>query len=126
MSKVNITLFHADWCHYCKILLPEWEKLEGLLVDNKKFSINKYEESANPEKFIEENIHGFPTIKIYKNDKFIENYKGERKAEAMYDYLKTIAEQKGGKKKKSKKSKLNRNKSKKSKKSKKLKKSKKN
>jgi len=122
MSKVNITLFHADWCHYCKILMPEWEKLEGLLVGNKKLSINKYEESANPDKFEEESIHGFPTIKVYKNDKFLENYKGERTAESMYDYLKNIAEQKGGKKKKSKKSKVNKKKSKRSKKSKKSKK----
>ena len=68
-SSVKITLYSADWCKFCKLFKPTWEKLKEAideLPNNKKIKYAEYE-SNNKEVMEKENITGFPTIKITHN-----------------------------------------------------------
>lgn len=85
-NNATIEFFHASWCHHCKEFMPEWNKLKNMLPPN--VEAKSYEDSENAQKMQDENIQGFPTIKITINgDK--KEYNGERSAEAILEYIKT-------------------------------------
>jgi len=76
--------FFAPWCGHCKSLAPEWEKVANALkgvvgvgavdADNHKSLAGEY------------SIQGFPTIKVFVDGKFLEDYQGARDAKAMVEY----------------------------------------
>ena len=91
---MKVSLFYADWCGHCKTFKPTWELLK------KDFEHNgvEYEEfeSENTQAMKDNQIGGFPTIKISHNGK-TEDYNGPRGREEILIYLKNLqATQTGG------------------------------
>ena len=91
----KVTLFYANWCGHCHQFLPQWklfmaayEKSKDEIKNKYKIELitNDYEDSANPQKAIESNVDGFPTILIQYNDK-TDKYIGERTAKALFKKL---------------------------------------
>src|SRR5579872_5536686 len=72
-KPVRITLYHAEWCHYCKDFKPEWEKMKAKARNSPNVELVEYEESDlqsldERERTINgEPVYGYPTIKISIN-----------------------------------------------------------
>ena len=79
-KKVIFYNFNTGWCHYSKILQPEWRKLEKHYKNHKKIKIIdiKCEKKRNKEICNKFKIKKYPTLIKVKDGKVI-NYNGERK-----------------------------------------------
>ena len=87
-SSGNQILFvYADWCGHCQAFKPEWNKFEKICKEggNTCRAINGDE---NPDLAKKYNIEGYPTIlKCDKNGNKIEEYGGQRSADALVEFL---------------------------------------
>ena len=86
MKDVKVELFYADWCGHCNQFKPEWQKLKKMLDDN-GIKWGEYESERDSKKMDEENINGYPTIRISIGGNK-EEYKGERTANAILSVIK--------------------------------------
>ena len=80
-TSTKVELFYAEWCGHCQKFKPEWEKLKKMAGGNGIQCI-EYESEKDAQKMEEENIQGFPTIKISVGGK-CQEYHGERTAEEI-------------------------------------------
>lgn len=94
-NEVVLVLFYVDWCPHCVSAKPEFAKVVNKLnnknINGKKVKVNACNcEGTNVEKQTAEdnNIQGFPTIKLISNSQTLD-YNGERKADAMVDFVKS-------------------------------------
>lgn len=94
MINKRIVLYYATWCGHCNDFKPIWFELEKLIKAHKDDLSKKYnvaittetfEESENPDVMEQNNIEGFPTIKIYEdsNDKKGVEYENRRTMHAI-------------------------------------------
>ena len=100
-------LYHADWCGWCKKMMPDWEKLESKYNGNKNINLAKInsDQVKNVNIASNDEIRGYPTIKLYINGKS-QDYQGERNTESFVQYLENYTNMKGGKRKSMKSSKI--------------------
>eukprot|EP00919_Chromeraceae_sp_WS-2016_P061981 GHVR01146825.1.p1 GENE.GHVR01146825.1~~GHVR01146825.1.p1 ORF type:complete len:160 (+),score=47.47 GHVR01146825.1:26-505(+) len=81
-----VVLYYSEYCKHCTDMKPEWNKFELNVPDN--VNVAKVEnEGLNDLKF-NPKIQGFPTIKMYKNAKEVDEFNGERKEKNFNDFLK--------------------------------------
>lgn len=80
-TSPKVELFYAEWCGHCQHFKPEWEKLKKMSKQNGIQCI-EYESEKDAQKMEEENIEGFPTIRISMGGEKQE-YNGERTAAAI-------------------------------------------
>lgn len=75
-KTVNVDLYHADWCHYCKDFLPQWQQMKSFVKNNKKelkrvtglrVKFNEYNDK-NLSSEVKQTIGGYPTIRINGNE----------------------------------------------------------
>ena len=88
MGDVKVTkveLFFANWCGHCIKFKPEWATLKKML-DDKGIKWNEYEADKDANKMEEENIRGYPTIRITVGGNKQE-YNGERSAKAIFNVI---------------------------------------
>lgn len=87
-KNLVLILFYATWCGHCQDFEEHWEKLknnhpeEVHLAQVESEDYNNYIPSEN-----EEQIRGYPTIRLYHKDKMIKEYDGERHYQDVYDFL---------------------------------------
>lgn len=80
--------FYATWCGHCVNMESDWEKLsnnhpeEVNLAQIESEEIPQYQKSPG-----EDDIRGFPTIRLYHRDKLVKEYDGERSFQNIYDFL---------------------------------------
>lgn len=100
--EIDTVLYHADWCGFCKIFMPEWNKFQNevkSLSDNGvTFTAKSIEESSLDKgempKINGHEIRGFPTVKttIRVDDDIQEiEYNGSRKSDELLHFVKLIA-----------------------------------
>ena len=92
---VMLIWFYADWCTHCRNMEEEWEKLSkthpmGLkLAKVESSNMNDYEKSPG-----EKELVGYPTLRLYNNNKVIKEYDGDRSYASIYkfanEYLKKM------------------------------------
>ena len=80
------TLYYANWCGHCKVLKPTWQQLIESDKFKGKVQFEEVEADENPEKIQEQQIEGFPTIKITKDAETVE-YQGDRTIEDLEKFL---------------------------------------
>lgn len=99
---VMLIWFYADWCGHCRNMEGEWEKLKdtppmGLnLAKVESSNMGDYEKSPGEKELI-----GYPTLRLYNNNKLIREYDGDRSYASIYkfanEYLKKMKRSNGNK-----------------------------
>ena len=85
-NGVVLIWFYAVWCGHCKTMENEWEQLNkkpprGLkLVKIESNDMGNYNKSPG-----EEDIRGYPTLRLYSNN-LIKEYDGDRSYKEIYKF----------------------------------------
>jgi len=94
-GKDVLVEFYAPWCGHCKKLAPIWDDLGEHFKDDEKVVIAKIDMSANELTSVQ--VRGFPTIKLFKADNTVVEYKGGRTLDDFIKFLKPSADGEEGK-----------------------------
>ena len=86
-SNIKFILYYVDWCPHCKVVLPEWKKLENDKELN-NIHIEKINCEENESAAKDNNIEGFPTI-LFKHNGKVESYENERSYASFKSFLKS-------------------------------------
>jgi len=86
---VEIIYFYSESCPFCTVFDPVFQKVTQKLVQSPKFqginiSISKMEKKDINNKEFQSLVEGYPTVLIYKNDKFLDKIVGS-KDEATFE-----------------------------------------
>lgn len=96
-AKAALVEFYAPWCGHCKMLTPEYKKLgEAVTGDaalNSRLVVAKVNADEHPELGSRFEVQGYPTIKFCPRGKkgsksVCKDYNGDRKSDAMLEFLK--------------------------------------
>lgn len=92
-----IVLFYVDWCPHCVSTKPEWNKLVNKMNNQKVngnnvnvVACNAEGSTAEKEFANENNIEGYPTIKLVKENDVVD-YNGARNVESLEEFIKENA-----------------------------------
>lgn len=77
----RVVLFFAPWCGHCKSVVPIWDQLA-----QKYPNVIKIDCDQNPEIAKSEQVSGFPTIRAYVNNQYME-YQGDRSPESLEQFV---------------------------------------
>ena len=86
-----IVLFYMDMCPHCVMMKPAWHQAKSA-INPREVSIAEVEYS-NMNRLPKEmqDVRGFPSIKVFKNDKIIDEYLGERSPEKFLTFMRKYA-----------------------------------
>jgi len=85
---VWLVKFYAPWCGHCKKMAPTWDELAK---GAQGFKVAKVDCTVEKDVGSKQNVAGYPTIKLFKDGKLVEEYSGARTVEAFTDFVKTKA-----------------------------------
>lgn len=85
---VIFIMFYAPWCPHCTNIMGTLDELAKEVKDEKNVKVVKVDADKHKNISKRENISGFPTLKLYKNGKEIEHYKGQRNVNSMKQFIK--------------------------------------
>lgn len=79
--------FYAPWCGHCKRLAPVWEQLAHVVADEiPQVRVAKLDATRFSSVTSELDIHGFPTLKYFRNGQVMD-YHGDRTKQALVDFV---------------------------------------
>ena len=82
-----IVLFYTEWCGYSRRFMPIWNELEKEMKKLEiKINIVKVDCDKDKEKCLKHGIRGYPTVKLFVDDKEIE-YQGIRNVEFIKKFI---------------------------------------
>jgi len=77
--------FYAPWCGHCKKLAPTWDQLAAAV--HGKYGIAKVDCTKHASLCTKYSVGGYPTVKLFKNGAFVDDYKSGRTLEAFQSFL---------------------------------------
>ena len=84
--------FFAPWCGHCKALVPEWKAAATQLLGTARVGAVDCDEAANKALCGKYNVKGFPTIKLFGEDKASPtDYSGARDANSIVAFAQQAA-----------------------------------
>ena len=86
-NQKELVFVHMDGCGHCKNMMPEWAN--ATKKNNTNIRMRKVERSQDdgPKLCSKFNISGFPTIILLEDGEKIKEYDGERKSDAIIQFL---------------------------------------
>jgi len=91
-SKKDVFVeFYAPWCGHCKNLAPIWDELGEKFKDDDEIVIAKMDATVNEVKNVK--VRGFPTLKLFRKDGTVEDYRGGRTLNDFVKFLKPEQEE---------------------------------
>ena len=89
-KKIGLVLiwFYATWCGHCNDMENEWEQLsnnhpeEVNIAKVESENYNDYVKTSN-----EDEVRGYPTIRLYYKNKMVKEYDGDRSFKDIYSFL---------------------------------------
>ena len=95
-TKPVIVLFFANGCGYCEKMMPEWNKFKTSspisIGEVPAQHMSEYNPLHN-----EENIVGYPTIRLYNKGKLVKEYDGDRSKADILRFVKKYIKEKNPK-----------------------------
>ncbi len=86
-TKPVIVLFFAHGCVFCEKMMPEWNKFKKsspiTFSEIPAEEMSEYNPLQN-----EENITGYPTIRLYNKGKLVKEYDGDRSKKDIMKFVK--------------------------------------
>jgi protein disulfide isomerase family A protein 3 len=91
--ETALVMFYAPWCGHCKKLKPEFGKASrDLMRTVPSVSLLKIDCTVSGKETCNKyDVDGYPTLKIFRNGKFSQNYEGSREAGGIVNYMKAQA-----------------------------------
>ncbi|KAI8584780.1 hypothetical protein K450DRAFT_217988 [Umbelopsis ramanniana AG] len=86
----------APWCGHCQRFAPVWTQLGddyANLKDSKNFHIAKIDCTVYGDLCNDHHVKGYPTVQLYVNGEFIEDYAGSRDLDTVAAYIVKVAEE---------------------------------
>lgn len=87
-DKVELMLFKAEWCGFCKSFQPVWNTLKQNYGN--KYTFTTYDSEADKDIFKKWEIKGYPTLIINNKGKILD-YNGPREMEDMELLMNALA-----------------------------------
>ena len=81
-----MVLFYSDGCIHCDMMKPEWNKVYNKFPKN--MNIAQVERSCIPELKFHPEIMGYPTIKMYNDNKEVAEFGEDRTYKKMMEFAK--------------------------------------
>lgn len=92
-NDIALIHFYAPWSGHCKRLAPELEAAAAVLKDNDPpvptFKVNGTD--SGKETCSKYGVYGYPTLKIFRNGEFSQDYLGPRDRDGITAYMKKNA-----------------------------------
>ena len=86
-DMIVFVMFYAPWCPHCTNIMDVMDELSKKLEKDQNIKVSKIDVDKHTKIGKKENIRGFPTLKLYKNGKEIEHYKGQRNVSSMEKFI---------------------------------------
>ncbi|CAI5497196.1 unnamed protein product [Closterium sp. Naga37s-1] len=90
-SKAYFIKFFAPWCGHCKRLAPTWAELASAKVAP-EVVIAHVDCTASRSVCEEQEIRGYPTLKVFVKGEGKEKYSGGRDLQSLSTYVQEVAE----------------------------------
>ncbi|XP_054159042.1 thioredoxin domain-containing protein 5-like [Oppia nitens] len=90
--KKDITFikYWVPWCSHCKQLRPVWHQLSTKMFANNAITIASVDCSQHESLCNKQQVEGYPTLFVYKDNQKITEYDGIRDLEHIYDFVSDI------------------------------------
>jgi len=96
-NRSGLVMFYAPWCPHCTNMIPTLNKLANDMSHDKMLSqrglLGAVDCTEQSDLARNMNVAGYPTIKIFKNGKYVGDYQGSRDGRELKNFIAKLLSQ---------------------------------